>query len=226
MVKSLVIACGQSKLLIDCVFMKQEGGGWGREWTAMIGQNLKRLRQRAGISAQDLSRRCLEQVGYEVPRNSITNLENGRKEQISVQEILTLAIALDLPPVVLLFPLDEARSGDPVSAQHGNFAAAQWFSGLSRADGAKLEPTPATIALFTLRDLAAEIENLQRWLQILDLYTDPSAPDRRVQLAQTQERIEQIHEQIRVLQKSLRAQHVPEEIWPQGRHDSTGKGAK
>jgi hypothetical protein len=39
----------------------------------------------------------------------ITKLENGRKESVSTAELMVLAKALDVPPVMLMFPFGEQR---------------------------------------------------------------------------------------------------------------------
>jgi transcriptional regulator with XRE-family HTH domain len=81
------------------------------------------------MSAQELSDRCSE-LGYPVARNTITNLENGRKEVVSVQEVDVLARALNIPPVMLLYPigLDDRVDVLP-GAGRELFEAIQWFAG-------------------------------------------------------------------------------------------------
>lgn len=61
------------------------------------------------VSAQQLSERCTE-LGYPIPRSTIANLERGRKETISVQEVLVLARALEVPPLQLVFPVGRERT--------------------------------------------------------------------------------------------------------------------
>lgn len=108
---------------------------WGVAWTRRIGRTLRKARSSLGLSAQSLSDRTRE-LGFEVPRNTIANLENGRrKDSISVQEIAVLAYALGVPPLVLLFePL-----GDEVEVLPGvmleQFMGAEWFSANRDMDG-------------------------------------------------------------------------------------------
>lgn len=83
--------------------MKQ-GREWPGDWTEHIGKAVARHRKQKGLSAQALSDRCAE-MGFRIPRNTITNLENGRKESVPVHEMWLLARALDVAAIDLLFPL-------------------------------------------------------------------------------------------------------------------------
>jgi transcriptional regulator with XRE-family HTH domain len=56
------------------------------------------------MSAQQLADRC-EALGHAVPRAVISNLENGRRESITLAELLILARALRISPVSLVFPV-------------------------------------------------------------------------------------------------------------------------
>jgi transcriptional regulator with XRE-family HTH domain len=100
---------------------------WASEWTRLIGENVRALRKARSLSTQKLSDKCAEQ-GFPVPRNTIVNLETGRKETLSVQELTVIALALDASPVSLLYPLD--RPAEIAPGQYRNpFHAGQWFAG-------------------------------------------------------------------------------------------------
>ncbi|SNT59080.1 hypothetical protein SAMN05443665_105150 [Actinomadura meyerae] len=58
------------------------------------------------MSAQALADRCAELGMPDLKRQAITNLENGRRGMVTVEELLVLARALDVPPVLLFIPLD------------------------------------------------------------------------------------------------------------------------
>jgi transcriptional regulator with XRE-family HTH domain len=110
--------------------VKQNGGReWSADWTRLIGENVRSIRKDRKLSTLKLSELCTERVGYAVPRNTIVNLETGRKESLSVQELVTIALALDTPPVMLLYPLDR----DLVEIAPGEFRhplhAVEWFAG-------------------------------------------------------------------------------------------------
>jgi hypothetical protein len=70
------------------------------------GPSVRSIRKARKLSTQRLSDICSKRVGYAAPRNTIVNLETGRKESLSVQELVVIALALDTPPVVLRYPLD------------------------------------------------------------------------------------------------------------------------
>lgn len=115
--------------------VKQEemGQEWAKSWTLAIGQQLAKVRGERGLSARELSEKT-EKLGYPIPRNTITNLENGRKTSVSVAEITVLAAALNIPPVLLLYSMaDEAAEQLP--GQHVTpVEAINWFG----ADGEDL----------------------------------------------------------------------------------------
>ncbi len=61
------------------------------------------------MSAQDLSNGC-EEAGYLIPRSTIANIESGRKETVSLQELTVIAYVLGVPPLMLIFyPYDAAE---------------------------------------------------------------------------------------------------------------------
>ncbi|WP_208865970.1 helix-turn-helix domain-containing protein [Kitasatospora cheerisanensis] len=70
----------------------------------MIADEVKRLRKRRGVSAQQLSEKC-EDLGLAIPRSVIANFESKRRLTISVPELIILARALEVPPVSLIFPV-------------------------------------------------------------------------------------------------------------------------
>ncbi|MGH3257793.1 MAG: helix-turn-helix domain-containing protein [Streptosporangiaceae bacterium] len=77
---------------------------WSAEFAKLVGGQVKRWRTERGISAQKLADRCAD-LGMEIPRAVLANLENGRRPVVQVTELLILAAALEVPPVVLIAPL-------------------------------------------------------------------------------------------------------------------------
>jgi transcriptional regulator with XRE-family HTH domain len=59
-----------------------------------------------GWTAQELAERCTA-AGVPVDRDVILDLEGDRRAQVSVQELLTLAFVLSVPPVLLFVPVGE-----------------------------------------------------------------------------------------------------------------------
>jgi transcriptional regulator with XRE-family HTH domain len=63
----------------------------------VVVRNVRRLRDRRGWSAQELSERA-RAAGVEVPRSVLANLENGRRRMVTVDEMAALASALKVEP--------------------------------------------------------------------------------------------------------------------------------
>jgi transcriptional regulator with XRE-family HTH domain len=75
-----------------------------------FGTAVSRRRRALQMTGNELSRRTAE-LGYAVSRGAIGKIEsNLRSAKIDVAELLVLAAALDIPPVLLLFP-DFASDG-------------------------------------------------------------------------------------------------------------------
>ena len=79
---------------------------WAAGIVKVIAREIKRFRTEQGLSAQQLADEC-KRLGYPIPRSVLANLEIGRRETISVPELLILAQALHIPPIRLLLPLGQ-----------------------------------------------------------------------------------------------------------------------
>lgn len=80
------------------------------EGVSPIGRNIARYRKLAGLSAADLS----ERVGEGLTRSVIANLENGRKDDITVKQLFALAAVLEVPPAYLAVDVYRPREPAPV----------------------------------------------------------------------------------------------------------------
>jgi transcriptional regulator with XRE-family HTH domain len=90
---------------------------------------VRRYRQERSMSAQQLADRCAA-LGAPIDRTVIANLENGRRPFVSVAEVLVLAAALEVSPLVLAIPLGrreliEILPGVEISP----WDAADWWQG-------------------------------------------------------------------------------------------------
>ena len=102
---------------------------WQGRVTRTIAREIRRYRDERKMSAQQLADRTAE-LGMEIPRSVIANLESGRRETVTVPELLMLAAALEVAPVDLASPagFDEqtevlpGRTADPLSVS-------RWFRG-------------------------------------------------------------------------------------------------
>lgn len=81
------------------------------------------------MSAQQLADAC-DALGHPVPRSVIANLESGRRETITVAELLVLARALEVPPVQLVFPLGSTEEVEILPGRRvATDDAMLWFTG-------------------------------------------------------------------------------------------------
>jgi transcriptional regulator with XRE-family HTH domain len=110
-----------------CLTVEQTG--WQEQITRSIAWQIRRHRLHRKLSAQKLADRC-EQLGFAIPRSVIANLENGYREAVSVAELLVLAQALEVPPVLLVAPLDSQKTMELLPGRCGSTAAAVlWLTG-------------------------------------------------------------------------------------------------
>jgi transcriptional regulator with XRE-family HTH domain len=78
---------------------------------AVVARRVREVRSRRGWSAQELADRLREAGFPELDRGIIANLESGRRRSVSIDEVLALALVLDMAPVHLFVPVaDEALS--------------------------------------------------------------------------------------------------------------------
>ena len=120
------------------------------EHALRVAQEVRRLREPR--SAQWLADQTKE-LGYEISRSVIADLENGRRRHVTIPEMLVLAAALETAPIALLFPppLDEEVWALPRLGMT-RFMAAEEFCG---SDEGGLAAPENLRALRRARDIAA-----------------------------------------------------------------------
>jgi transcriptional regulator with XRE-family HTH domain len=102
---------------------------WEADMHARIAEAIKK--HRAGRSAQDIADRTAE-LGYPISRAQIANYESGRKKNLDIAELLILAAALDVPPLVLLYPDLPAGEVEIIPGRVGtSWAAYLWATGVA-----------------------------------------------------------------------------------------------
>lgn len=102
---------------------------------ATIAQRVKELRGRRGWSAADLGK-AASKYGISWDRFAVSNLENGKRQNVTVQELFALALALDVAPTNLLVPLDDRPyQVTPVRAESADMVRA-WVRGEEPLPGA------------------------------------------------------------------------------------------
>jgi len=122
--------------------------GWAARYTRVIAGEIRRYRQQRGLSAQQVSDACAK-AGLEISRSTLADLENGRRENITVTELLMLAAVLDVPPVQLMLPV---LRGENTAEILPELSAPVWDAALWIRGEAKLRPHPLRSGLLTALD--------------------------------------------------------------------------
>jgi hypothetical protein len=109
---------------------------WPADMARLVAREVRRYRemQRPRMSVQRLADRTAE-LGMLIPRSVLANLESGRRETVSVAEVLVLAAALNVAPIDLICPVGfdkqtemlPDRTMEPLSAM-------RWFTGEWKLD--------------------------------------------------------------------------------------------
>jgi transcriptional regulator with XRE-family HTH domain len=102
--------------------------------TQVAARRVRYYRDAHGWSAQELARRCAAAGMPQLDRSVLSNLENGRRTTIRLDEVLTLAWVLGVPPVMLMVPLgwaDEVAITPTVTVHPG--LAMKWLTGEGEA---------------------------------------------------------------------------------------------
>ena len=103
----------------------------------VVANEVARLRRAAGLTRDDLADLCAKR-GLPLTSSTIANIETGRRDaagkrrrEVTVDELVVLADALRVAPVLLVFPVGQ----EPVTSYVGEsgsvdtWMAAQWFGG-------------------------------------------------------------------------------------------------
>jgi hypothetical protein len=77
---------------------------WEERLTKIVAQQIQNWRDVRGVTAVQLEN-LTENLGHRVSKSVIANLENDRRESISLAEFLVISAALDIPPILLLAPV-------------------------------------------------------------------------------------------------------------------------
>ncbi len=101
----------------------------------VLAQRVRMYRDAHGWSAGELAERCTK-AGVPLDGSVIEALENDLRAPVSVQELLTLAYVLSVPPVLLFLPVGEdyeieVTPGVPIPPD----AAVRWVCGQAMMAG-------------------------------------------------------------------------------------------
>lgn len=100
-----------------------------------IAEVVKRLRNEKGWSAAHLAEEMTKQ-GIQWDRYTVSNLERGRRENVTVAELFALSVALDVAPVHLLAPPEDNRYYQVTPAMDTEAVHVRnWIRGWPHSDG-------------------------------------------------------------------------------------------
>jgi transcriptional regulator with XRE-family HTH domain len=101
-----------------------------------VAREVRRYResQRPRMSTRQLADRTAE-LGMEIPRSVLANLESGRRETVTVAEVLVLAAALGVAPIELICPVGFDKQTEMLPGRMMDpLAAMRWFTGEWKLD--------------------------------------------------------------------------------------------
>lgn len=117
---------------------------------ATIAQRVKELRGRRGWTAAHLGT-VLGKHGISWDRFTVANLESGKRQNVTVQELFALALALDVSPTNLLVPLDDrAYQLTPTRTESADLVRA-WVRGEEPLPGTDERTYRAEVSLADMR---------------------------------------------------------------------------
>lgn len=95
----------------------------------LVASQVKRYRSERRLSAQQLAEACTA-LGVPLQRSVVANFENGRRNTVTVAELMALAKVLNVPPIMLIFPIGQEESVEALPSGHvAPWEAAKWFTG-------------------------------------------------------------------------------------------------
>lgn len=108
----------------------EEARAWQLEWSGRIGRAVQKRRKALGLTADQLATHT-EALGYPISRVAISKIEgNKRAGKMDVAEVAILGAALNIPPVMLLYPgLPHSSYRDLPKTEHYALDALLWFTG-------------------------------------------------------------------------------------------------
>lgn len=121
---------------------------WELDMSKRVGEAVARRRKALGLTAQKLEELTRE-LGYPITRVAISKIEtNRRSAKFDVAEILILAAALDIPPILLLYPGFPDKAVEVVpGVERASRYAALWFAGAEPGPSADAHASDATVLM-------------------------------------------------------------------------------
>jgi transcriptional regulator with XRE-family HTH domain len=122
--------------------------------SAVVAAQLRYLRRQNGLTVQDLAKRCADVGNPELTATMIYNIESGRpakdgnrRRHVTVDELMTLAVALDLGADALLYPHDGEAPYQPTPTTELTAERARaWARGIEPIDPKRRRDTRYLVA--------------------------------------------------------------------------------
>lgn len=150
--------------MFDALVATGESGGTtaASSVTDVIAARVRALRQAQRLSGAALAER-LNAYGIDWNRTTVAKLETGRRESLTVAELLALALVLGVPPVLLiadprsdaLIPVAEGVTSNP-------WRALWWLTGwttLGPEEGTPTQPDAAALVR-KIREVATTVRDI------------------------------------------------------------------
>lgn len=111
---------------------KNEGETWGRRLALRIGTRLQGIRKARGLSAEEVAVLTAE-IGHRVSRQSLVNLEAGRKVQVALDDLIALSFVLGVSPMYLLVEPKSPHTAIELvpGLEVSHFEAQKWLAGMT-----------------------------------------------------------------------------------------------
>lgn len=152
--------------------MENVGEVWHRTTAKRVGEAVYKRRKDAGMTAQRLAERCNE-LGVPIHRTTITKIENGRS-RFDLGELLILAAALEVPPLVLLYPGLPGERVEIVPREVGtSWDAYRWATGMVTSLWDTSTPSAGAQLVEAVRELHTLTADLSRLQVRIAMQDDP-----------------------------------------------------
>jgi transcriptional regulator with XRE-family HTH domain len=189
---------------------KRIAPGPAAQW---IMRHLRRYRELRGLSHGELSER-LAGLGRPIPPQGLRRIERGDR-RVDVDDLIALARALGVAPVMLVFPLGQAATVELLPGQEQpTWDAVRWFTGHgsypeATAGTSRLYTgpyrSPGAVGLFTIHEgLVTDWQLRITKIRLMRRIDDAEAPSTRSQIQTAEVSLRFIEQQVRECREAIR----------------------
>jgi transcriptional regulator with XRE-family HTH domain len=120
---------------------------------ATVARRVKEVRGRKGMTAKELADKLRDDAGVKWDRATVTKLETGHRQTLTVVELLALARVLDVAPTHLLVPLDDRPFQVTPKEVQESGRVRQWLRGEKHLPGTDLQVFYSEVPLAEMRQV-------------------------------------------------------------------------